>query len=269
MNKTVPASRLRRRTNMAERQEEAWRPPLHNAPDSVLYRVVAVIRRFLDLQMASIWADVSAELPLVRGTALDVGCGSQPFRGLFNPEVRYQGVDTVHAKSRFGYKVPDTIYYDGSVWPVADGSIDFVLCTETLEHVEDTSGFLAEAYRCLSPRGRLLLTVPFAARWHFVPYDYWRFTPSSISQLLMTAGFQDIAVFARGNEITVACYKLIALLLRLLMPQDKGLLAGLLLRLIGLPFVPLLFILAAIGNLSMMGKGGDDCLGYTVLAEKP
>src|SRR5262245_32765902 len=127
MNNPVPGSRLRRRTNMAERQEESWRPLLHNAPNSVLHRAVAVLRRFLDLQTASIWADVSAELPLVRGTALDVGCGSQPFRGLFNPEVRYHGVDTVHAKSRFGYKVPDTTYFDGDVWPVDDGSVDFVL----------------------------------------------------------------------------------------------------------------------------------------------
>jgi len=227
------------------------------------------MRRFLDLQVASIWADVSAELPGVRGTALDVGCGSQPFRELFNPNVRYQGVD-IRDASHFGYNnVPDTIYYSGDVWPVADASVDFVLATETLEHVEDPGKFLAQAYRCLSPRGRLLLTVPFAARWHYVPRDYWRFTPSSIKQLLSRAGFQEIAVFARGNEITVACYKLIALLLPLVMPQNRGRVSGLILRLISLPFLPWLFLFAVIGNLSMMGKGGDDCLGYTVLAEKP
>ena len=254
---------------MAERQKEFWGPPLHKAPKTAFHRIATRIRRFLDLQTASIWADVSAELPGVRGTALDVGCGSQPFRELFNPNVRYQGVDTVDAKSHFGYNVPDTTYYDGDVWPVADASVDFVLCTETLEHVQDPREFLAQAYRCLSPRGRLLLTFPFAARWHFVPYDYWRFTPSSIKQLLNRAGFQNIGVFARGNEITVACYKLIALLLPLLMPQNRGPLSGFILRLIGSPFLPLLLIFAAIGNLSLMGKGGGDCLGYTVLAEKP
>ena len=37
----------------------------------------------------------------------------------------------------------------------------------------------------------ILLTVPFAARWHFVPYDYWRFTPSSFRYLLETTGFSD------------------------------------------------------------------------------
>src|SRR5437660_4626608 len=114
------ANRLRRRTNMAERQTEFWGPPLLPAPRTGSLRIVTLIRRFLDLQMASIWADVAAELPSVRGTALDVGCGAQPFRELFNPNVRYRGVDTVDAKSHFGYNVPDTTYYDGDVWPVAD-----------------------------------------------------------------------------------------------------------------------------------------------------
>jgi hypothetical protein len=29
-----------------------------------------------------------------------------------------------------------------------------------------------------------------------------------------------------------------------------------------------LFLLAIIANISLLGRGGDDCLGYTVLAEK-
>jgi SAM-dependent methyltransferase len=262
-------SPLRRRTNMASRQAELWRPPVHRSSGTRVQRAVTRIRRFLDLQMGSIWGDVSAELPLVRGDALDVGCGSQPFRELFDPSVRYTGIDTIHAKSHFGYEMPDTTYYDGAVWPTQDGSVDFVLCTEALEHVEDTGSFLREAFRSLVPGGRLLLTVPFSARWHFVPYDYWRFTPSALNLVLSAAGFKEISVYARGNEITVACYKVMALLLPLLIPQGKGPLATLCRRLVVVPFLPLLGVLAAVGNLSMYGTGGEDCLGYTVLAEKP
>jgi hypothetical protein len=113
-----------------------------------------------------------------------------------------------------------------------------------------------------------MLTVPFAARWHFIPYDYWRFTPSSLKELLTTAGFRKIEVFARGNEVTVACYKAMALLLPLLIPQGKKALTAVLFRIIAVPFLPWLLLLAGVGNLSLRGKGGDDCLGYTVLAEK-
>jgi hypothetical protein len=31
-------------------------------------------------------------------------------------------------------------------------------------------------------------------------------------------------------------------------------------------FLPLFVLLAVIANLSLSGSGGDDCLGYTVLA---
>ena len=110
------------------------------------------------------------------------------------------------------------------------------------------------------------MTIPFAARWHFIPYDYWRFTPSSLNHLLTTTGFHSVRVYARGNACTVACYKVMTLLLLLLMPQAVSSLAGLLLRLVGLVFLPLFLLLALIANLSLRGSGGDDCLGYTVFA---
>lgn len=124
------------------------------------------------------------------------------------------------------------------------------------------------ASRCLRPGGRILLTVPFAARWHYIPYDYWRFTPSSLLYLLNNAGFASVAVSARGNAATVASYKLLALPITLPMPQGKSAFVGLLLRLLGLPFIPLCALLALAGNLSLSGQGGDDCIGYTVIATK-
>ena len=93
-----------------------------------------------------------------------------------------------------------------------DASVNVVLCTETLEHVLETRSFLAEAARCLVPGGTLLLTVPFAARWHFIPYDYWRFTPSSLNHLLTTTGFNRRSRLCAGNALTVACYKVMTLI---------------------------------------------------------
>jgi SAM-dependent methyltransferase len=257
-----------KRTNMLLRQAETWRPLAFTASPTGIGRAILALRRFLDLQTASIWRDLKAELPEVKGTVVDVGCGAQPYRPLFQSAVTYIGIDTEEAKAHFDYEVPDTRYYRGIVWPVESHSADLILCTETLEHVPETKPFLAEAARVLKPGGRILFTVPFAARWHYIPYDYWRFTPSSLSALLAEAGLRNISVYARGNEITVACYKNIAVMLPFILPQGKKLAVRFALQLVGLFLLPALFLNGLIAGVSLRGQGGDDCLGYTATAEK-
>ena len=259
---------LLNRIDMTKRQSEAWQPPGFQRVNTPMAAFMAAARRFLDLQAGSVWNDLVELLPGSQGMVLDVGCGAQPYRHLLSPQAAYQAIDYSGAESHFGYSMPDTIYYEGDRWPISDQAAAVVLCTETLEHVPEPPAFLAEAFRVLKHGGRLILTVPFAARWHYIPHDYWRFTPSALKQLLSAAGFEHIGVFARGNALTVACYKVMALMLPLLIPQKKGVLTRLALQACGVVTLPLLIILAGIGNLSLRGKGGDDCLGYTVVADK-
>lgn len=256
------------RQNLIYRTTEHWRPPLFTRSTSRWQKAIAAIRRFFDLQAGSIWKDLSAELPTVNGAVLDAGCGAQPYRNLLPPDAKYIGIDTVDAKANFGYEMPDTIYFSGDVWPLENRSVDFILCTETMEHIPEPDIFLKEMYRCLRKDGRILLTVPFAARWHFIPYDYWRFTPSGLKHILEKADFVNIKVFARGNQLTVACYKLMALIIPLLLSKSPNIFLKRISQILGIIVTPLLLILVIIGNISLMAEGGDDCLGYTVLAER-
>lgn len=253
------------RSNMVTRQQESWRPPLFHQVTSRSTRLIAMARRFLDLQASSIWNDLSKLLPQCRGEVIDVGCGAQPYRHLLSPVAGYRAIDYAEAQSHFGYSMPDTSYYAGDRWPIADESVDVILCTETLEHVPEPAVFLAEAARCLKVGGRLILTVPFAARWHYIPHDYWRFTPSGLQRLLEAAGFEQIAVYARGNALTVACYKVMALMLPLLLSQNS-LPIQCIRQACGVVCLPILFLLAIIAHLSLTGKGGEDCLGFTATA---
>lgn len=236
-----------KRRNLALRETEHWRPPALRDPTA--------FRRFGDLQLASIWNDLRPLLASETGAVLDVGCGEQPYRSLLTRAGSYQGLDIAEADDRFGYARDDTLYVSGYPWPVAGASVDLALCTEVLEHVLEPSLLLSEVRRCLRPGGRLLMTVPFAARWHFVPYDYWRFTPSGITHLLREAGFADVRVFSRGNPVTVAAQKVIALIAPL---------GGM-----RIPLVPFAAAAAVVGHWSLHRDWGEDCLGYTVVATRP
>jgi SAM-dependent methyltransferase len=251
-----------RRRDFARGAAERWRPPPFRQPRTRRDRAIARGRRVLDLQAASIWRDLRVELSTAHGDALDVGAGAQPYRRLFPTDVRYRAIDIVQAHERFQYDIPDTTYFDGERWPVAPRSVDLVLATETLEHVPRPHEFLAEARRVLRPGGRLVLTVPFSARWHYVPHDYWRFTPSSLADLLHATGFADVTVYARGNEVTVACVKAMALIAVLTHGTDTSVAR----RLVALLFSPLVLSLATVAHLSLRGDGGDDCLGWTATA---
>lgn len=256
-----PPFELKRRDQATRGRGESWRPVPCTQP--------SLVRRFFDLQAGSIWSDLAALLANVSGTIVDVGCGAQPYRALLPRDVTYIGIDTVDAKSAFGYEMPDTRYYDGVTWPLENGSVDAVLATETLEHVPDPRQFLGEAFRALKAGGTLVLTVPFAARWHYIPYDYWRFTPAGLSRIFEEAGFQDTQIYARGNAVTVAAYKVLALLATLLLPQTDSRRKDLAYRIAGFVLSPVFVIVAVIGNLSLRSPGGDDCIGYTVVAGKP
>jgi SAM-dependent methyltransferase len=258
----------RERENLALRTEERWQPPPFTPDANRGSLALAATRRFFDLQAGSLWRDLAPALSSVRGTVIDVGCGAQPYRGLLAPTVSYLALDTEQADADFGYAIPGVRRIDASGrWPVPDAHADVVLATETLEHVIDPNRFLAEAKRCLRPGGRIILTVPFAARWHYIPHDYWRLTPSGLRLLLEHAGFADIVVHGRGNEWTVACYKLLTPLLSFALPQrapgttrlhPRALLAA-----------PPIIALAALANLSLHARAGDDCLGYTTYAVRP
>ena len=256
------------RRNLVDAEAEAFKPPVFRPERTSLDHVRAALRRFLDLQAGSAWRDLRHELAGTSGILLDVGCGAQVFRSLVPPAVTYRGIDTKDAKERFGYAIPDTYYFEGNDWRVAERSVDVVLCTEVLEHIDAPLPFLQQIAHCLRPGGRFLLTVPFAARWHFIPYDYWRYTPSSLTALLSQAGFTDIRVTARGNPLTVACYKAMALLFMLAFGSSSSSLSRLLKGALFLVLSPIAALLALVGNLSLPADWGDDCLGYTVSAAR-
>ena len=237
---------------------ESFRPPAHLGPGSgVLGRIRFAVRRLADLQTFTVVRDISPWLRERSGVLLEVGCGDQPYRYLVPRDCRYLGLDIGSTGASFGTGLhPDYVHYSGGTFPYADASVDAILHTETLEHVVDYAGFLAECARVLRPGGEMCFTVPFQARFHYIPHDYWRFTPTALTMITEQAGFRDIRVTARGTDLVVACYKALGVCYRIC---SRPSLSSVLLA----PVAALLLLLAQFLIFLKIGSQ-DDSLGYTV-----
>jgi len=258
----TPAARSRE-------QLEAFRPRAHERPQTPAARARRLLRRLADLQFDSINRDLKVLLPRVSGTLADVGCGAQPFRDLLDPAVRYIPVDIQDSERHFGYHLTEVRRFRGSTLPLADAEVSTVLCTETLEHVADDERFLKELARALVPGGELILTMPFAARWHYVPQDFRRYTPTALKAILETAGFDQVRIYARGGALAVAAYKVLGLVLTLWVGYGQRGAWALGARLIALVLAPLALLAALLGHWGLARPGPvEDTLGYTVLARR-
>ena len=192
---------------------------------------------------------------------LDVGCGDQPYRHLLHVGCQYFGLDLANGREAFGTAcAPDVSHYAGGSFPYPDGAFDSVFHTETLEHVVDPAGFLRECARVLRPGGETFFTVPFQARFHYIPHDYWRFTPTALEMLMVRAGFEGVRVDARGTDVVVACAKVLGVCYRI------GLGCPVLLPVVG-PVIVAMLIVAHVALWFAWGSP-DDCLGYTVTAQR-
>jgi SAM-dependent methyltransferase len=73
---------------------------------------------------------------------------------------------------------------------VGTDSVDLVICTEVLEHVEDWRAFLSSVWSVLKTGGILLLTTRSPGfPLHNYPSDHWRFT---VRDMLAIFGSQEI-----------------------------------------------------------------------------
>lgn len=63
------------------------------------------------------------------------------------------------------------------------GSLDFVVCTEVLEHVRQPFSAVDEIWRMLAPGGHVFASTPFNFRIHGPLPDCWRFTEHGLREL--------------------------------------------------------------------------------------
>jgi len=146
-----------------------------------------------------LFAAISKHAPSLSGKLLDFGCGSKPYRSLFNVE-EYIGLDFEKTGHDHSNEQID-VFYDGKTIPFPDDHFDSILCSEVIEHLFDLPHTLAEMNRVLKKEGKILVTCPFVWNEHEAPYDYARYTQYALRDMFEKKGFRIIEYSKQGNFV--------------------------------------------------------------------
>ena len=131
------------------REGYAWWAPSYDEPGNQLLELEQpIVREILD------------SLPV--GVALDAACGTGRHSAyLASLGHRVIGVDTSpEMLARAREKVPEGEFHEADLHdvPLADDSVDLVVCAIALSHVADLGQALAELVRVLRPNGHLVIS---------------------------------------------------------------------------------------------------------------
>jgi len=164
------------------------------------------VREAIDLQFRSQMKALREKIKAdgVEGlSVLDYGAGRSPYADLFTSAKRFIAVDPHHPAAPYR-DIPIGIPFDR------------ILLIEVLEHLPDPRRTLRDLASRLREDGKIWISVPFAARVHGVPDDYWRWTSQGLTKLAAESGLHLESISSRGNAIGVITSKIAFLTLRCL-----------------------------------------------------
>ncbi len=155
---------------------------------------------------------ISRESASIYGSVLDYGCGSKPYKSLFNYR-EYVGVDIDNPGHSHESENVD-IFYDGLNLPFANNTFDSCFSSEVFEHIFDIDTALKEIKRVLKTNGKLLITTPFVWDEHEVPHDYCRYTSFGLKNVLERNGFTVLTYQKSGSFLELIAQMILVYLNR-------------------------------------------------------
>lgn len=133
---------------------------------------------------------------------VDIGGGlriSQKKGNRFDPSRAWMLPLLERVRYRIMDPVPDfepDVVGDIHAMPFADNSLEAIVCSAVLEHVENPFLASQEMYRVLKPGGYLFIYVPFLYYYHAEKgyyKDFWRFTKDTFPVLFKSFSRMEIA----------------------------------------------------------------------------
>lgn len=144
---------------------------------------------------------ISRHAGKLQGVMLDFGCGSKPYRKLFEVD-EYIGLD-FEGEGHDHRNEQIDVFYDGKSIPFPDNHFDSVFSSEVFEHVFNLEEMIPEIKRVMKPGALILVTCPFAIGEHEQPNDYARYTSFALKHLMQKNGLEVVHFEKLGGSIDV------------------------------------------------------------------
>lgn len=170
---------------------------------------------------SGLYRGVSRFSGYMHGRLLDFGCGSKPYKHLFQVD-EYVGTDIEVSGHDHSNEHID-VYYDGKTLPFADESFDSIFSSEVFEHIFNLPQILDELHRVLKPGGYMLVTVPFVWDEHEIPYDFARYTSFGIRHTLTEKGLAVVQARKTTNYVATISQMWAAYVYQHIFPKNKAL----------------------------------------------
>ena len=245
-------------------EKESFRPFLIPNPNSFTSNILLFLRLIIDTPHRSLISKFKKNRNKIKGKVLDVGAGDCFYKRYLNADTNYIGLEIEDTKNYFANQNKDLVFYDGKKIPFKNEYFDNLICFEVLEHTFDYNNLIKEMNRVLKKGGNLYLSVPFAAKFHYIPFDYFRYTPASLKKILEVNSFKITSFERRGADISVALHFITVAILGLIFERKP------VKFIIGLLFLPIAILSAILANIFEYFDFGapENTLGYFIICTK-
>jgi SAM-dependent methyltransferase len=126
---------------------------------------------------------------VAKGRLLDLGCGKAPlyeaYKNYINDNICVDWDKSFH----------ENIYLDkcvnlNKILPFDNCEFDTIILSDVLEHIQNPKLLWDEMSRILKKDGKLIMNVPFFYGLHEEPFDYYRYTKHTLSNMAINSGFK-------------------------------------------------------------------------------
>lgn len=134
------------------------------------------------------------------GRCMDIGSGNSPYKSeILNKVDEYICVDKASTHFHM-FQTSKESFIDADITdlPFDENSVDCVVLTQVLEHINEPFKALDEIKRVLKKDGIMILSVPFIYQAHATPYDYFRFSEFGLRQICKKYDFDILEFHHQG-----------------------------------------------------------------------
>ena len=173
--------------------KEVWYMASQRLTEKELNRLWSIPRQNIYEFVTSCFANFDLKPPF-----LDLGCGKRSYKPEITEKlgegITYIALDHYLSDDKTTPEKLPNLLADVCHLPFSSSSINTVICTELLEHIEDDNLAMAEISRVTKKGGILILTLPgrHIPKHEKPPYqiDYRRYSHADIDNLLIKHSFE-------------------------------------------------------------------------------